>query len=132
EELLLNLQPTDPLTMESQLDALLESFVQNAANCKLVLEESSSGVAQSFRNYRSAHNRPQQWAIRAMQSDSESLLGVRFLRTDDSRLRHGIAIWRTRQLRGKFDAETPWFVIADWHAENGAPHKAEFCRQLVS
>ena len=124
------LDPTNRETIKAQLHANIDKHVITAANCRLILAESQSGAAQSFRNYRSNHNSLSEWATVALCDDIDVTIGTKFQALSDDEARRTVAGWQRHQLRQGFDAETPWPVIADWHAENGDLQKAEFCREI--
>ena len=130
ERLVLELRVNSSASIHDQIARLIRQYVTTAAHCRLVLVESDSVVAQAFRNYRSPKIDPNEWAGRVVLSDIESLLRLRIESTADSVLRNVVYRWQSEQLRREFDKETPWYVIADWHAENGDQHKAEVCRRM--
>lgn len=130
ERLVLELRVNSSTSISDQIDLLVRQYLKTAAHCRLVLVESDSVVAQAFRNYRSPKNDPNEWAGRVLLSDIESLLRLRIESTADSVLRNVVYRWQAEQLRGKFDKDTPWYVVADWHAENGDHHKADICRRM--
>ncbi len=131
EQLVFELDPDSPEPIDSQLQSAMKAYLQAAAHRRLVLAQSQTPTAQSFRNYLSRQNSPERWALMALRQDAEQLLGFRLTGQNDRQARRTLAQWRTQQLRHGFEPGTPWCVIADWNAENGDMHKSQVCRRLA-
>ena len=113
-------------------------LIESGDACSLILQYSDSPEAQSYRNTRMTNPgselNVQRWAGLALATDVRekvfAILRISGLRIEE--IHAGLLGWQHPQtLRGDFDDDAPWHILADWYEERGERVKAKLCREFA-